>query len=136
VFVEKYYMGPEPLVSVIDEMRAKHPQLQFPSQAIAGQFMTRNLFKLLDSVARSNNAGSLRVSINRNVLRCFRKLRIFAPDPYDLALSKLERNSPKDQGDVEYLARTVPLSTQLLQERYERELRPNLMARQTGMTVL
>jgi len=61
----------------------------------------------------------------------FKKLRIFAPDPYDLALSKLERNSPKDQGDVEYLARTVPLNAQLLQERYERELRPNLMARQS-----
>jgi hypothetical protein len=61
----------------------------------------------------------------------FKRLKIFAPDPYDLALSKLERNSPKDQGDVEYLARTVPLSAELLQERYDRELRPNLMARQS-----
>jgi hypothetical protein len=61
----------------------------------------------------------------------FKKLKIFAPDPYDLALSKLERNSPKDQGDVEYLAKTIPLSAGLLQERYERELRPNLMARQS-----
>src|SRR5215469_11381098 len=61
----------------------------------------------------------------------FEKLKIFAPDPYDLALSKLERNSPKDQGDVAYLARTVPLSAEVLQERYERELRPNLMARQS-----
>lgn len=59
----------------------------------------------------------------------FKKLKIFAPDPYDLALSKLERNSPKDQGDVEHLARTIPLSAKLLQERYEREQRPNLMAR-------
>ena len=61
----------------------------------------------------------------------FKKLKIFAPDPYDLALSKLEGNGPKDQGDVEYLARTVPLSPELLRERYERELRPNLMARQS-----
>ena len=61
----------------------------------------------------------------------FKKLNILAPDPYDLVLSKLERNSPKDQGDVEYLARTVPLNAGLLQERYERELRPNLMARQS-----
>jgi len=38
-----------------------------------------------------------------------KKLKILAPDPYDLVLSKLERNSPKDQGDVEYLAKTVPL---------------------------
>lgn len=61
----------------------------------------------------------------------FKKLKIFAPDPYDLVLSKLERNSPKDQGDVAYLASRVPLKAELLQERYERELRPNLMARQT-----
>jgi hypothetical protein len=61
----------------------------------------------------------------------FKKLKIMAPDPYDLALSKLERNSPKDQGDVEYLARTVPLDPKILQDRYDRELRPNLMARQS-----
>jgi len=61
----------------------------------------------------------------------FKKLKILAPDPYDLVLSKLERNSPKDQGDVEYLARTVPLDPKVLRERYDRELRPNLMARQT-----
>jgi hypothetical protein len=61
----------------------------------------------------------------------FKKLKILAPDPYDLVLSKLERNSPKDQGDVEYLARTVPLDPKILRERYDRELRPNLMARQS-----
>src|SRR6266850_2754122 len=38
-----------------------------------------------------------------------KKLKIFAPDAYDLVLSKLERNSPKDQRDVEYLAKAVPL---------------------------
>jgi hypothetical protein len=61
----------------------------------------------------------------------FTKLRLLAPDPYDLVLSKLERNSPKDQGDVEYLAKAVPLEPMRLQERYEREMRPNLMARQS-----
>jgi hypothetical protein len=63
--------------------------------------------------------------------RRFKKLRLLAPDPYDLVLSKLERNSPKDQGDVEYLAKTIPLDPKALQELYVRELRPNLMARQT-----
>jgi Nucleotidyltransferase of unknown function (DUF6036) len=60
-----------------------------------------------------------------------KKLKIFAPDAYDLVLSKLERNSPKDQGDVEYLAKTVPLDPKILQDRYEKELRPNLMARES-----
>jgi hypothetical protein len=61
----------------------------------------------------------------------FKNLNILAPDPYDLVLSKLERNSPKDEGDVEYLARTARLDPRILEKRYEEELRPNLMARQS-----
>lgn len=61
----------------------------------------------------------------------FRKLKIFAPDPDDLVLSKLERNSPKGEGDVEYLARAAPLDPRILEKRYETELRPNLLARQS-----
>lgn len=56
----------------------------------------------------------------------FKKLRILALDPYDLVLSKLERNSPKDREDVKYLARTVPLNRDTLLARYREELRPYL----------
>jgi hypothetical protein len=63
--------------------------------------------------------------------RQFKKLKILAPDAYDLVLSKLERNSPKDQGDVEYLAKAVPLDPKILRGRYEKELRSNLMARES-----
>jgi hypothetical protein len=34
----------------------------------------------------------------------YQKLRLFALDPYDLALSKLERNIERDRDDVKYLA--------------------------------
>ena len=54
----------------------------------------------------------------------FRNLRMFALDPYDLALSKLTRNSPVDREDVAHLARTVPLDPALLRTRYQQELRP------------
>lgn len=50
-------------------------------------------------------------------------LRIMALDPYDLALSKLERNSQKDRDDVRFLARRVPFDLDLLQARYATELR-------------
>ncbi len=50
-------------------------------------------------------------------------LRIMALDPYDLALSKLERNSQKDRDDVLFLARRVPFDLDLLQARYTTELR-------------
>jgi len=57
----------------------------------------------------------------------FRKnLRLFAPDPYDLILSKLERNSPKDRDDAVYLFKKLDLVPEALQERYQKELRLNL----------
>ena len=56
----------------------------------------------------------------------FRSLHLMALDPYDLALTKLERNIERDRNDVRYLARTVPFDLTLLQERYHTELRPYL----------
>ena len=38
----------------------------------------------------------------------FEHLRLMALDPYDLALTKLERNIERDRSDVQHLARTVP----------------------------
>jgi|ERR1700733_10545751 hypothetical protein len=52
----------------------------------------------------------------------FRKIRLLALDPYDIVLSKLERNSQRDRDDVKYLARAVSMDLGLLQRRYEDEL--------------
>ena len=56
----------------------------------------------------------------------FTHLRLLALDPYDLALSKLERNSQRDRDDVKHLARVVPFDLETLRRRFEVELRPNL----------
>lgn len=56
----------------------------------------------------------------------FKNLRLFAPDPYDCILSKLERNSTKDRDDADYLFKSLHLDSRRLRERYEKELRPNL----------
>ncbi len=56
----------------------------------------------------------------------FKNLHLYAPDPYDFILSKLERNSEKDRDDVDYIFKTQNLNTQAVRERYEKELRPNL----------
>lgn len=56
----------------------------------------------------------------------FRHLHLMALDPYDLALTKLERNIERDRNDVRYLARTVPFDLDLLRERYQTEHRPYL----------
>lgn len=54
----------------------------------------------------------------------FDKLRMLALDPYDLVLSKLERNGPRDREDVRYLARSVPLNRDTLLARYRRNCAP------------
>lgn len=56
----------------------------------------------------------------------FQHLRLMALDPYDLALTKLERNIERDRNDVRYLARAIPFDLKLLRERYVTELRPYL----------
>jgi hypothetical protein len=53
----------------------------------------------------------------------YQHLRLCALDPYDLALSKLERNIQRDRDDVKHLARVVPLDLNVLRERYAKELR-------------
>lgn len=52
----------------------------------------------------------------------YRTLHLLALDPYDLALSKLERNSQKDRDDVRFLAQSIPFDLNILQERYATEL--------------
>ncbi len=52
------------------------------------------------------------------------RLRLMALDPYDLALTKLDRNSPKDREDFRHLARSVPLSMEKLRTRYSEVMAP------------
>ncbi len=59
--------------------------------------------------------------------KTFQRIRLFALDPYDLALTKLERNLQRDRDDVKHLARTVPLDISILRQRYQIELRPYLL---------
>jgi Nucleotidyltransferase of unknown function (DUF6036) len=56
----------------------------------------------------------------------FRRLRLLALDPYDIALAKIERNIQRDRDDVKHLSNVVPFDLDILSERYEKELRPIL----------
>lgn len=53
----------------------------------------------------------------------FEHLRLMALDPYDLALSKLERNSQKDRDDIRFLAGSIPFDLGILRDRYATEMR-------------
>jgi hypothetical protein len=54
------------------------------------------------------------------------KLRLLAPDPYDLILSKIERNSPKDFSDAQFLFVSQKLDAKKLWQRYDEEMRAYL----------
>lgn len=53
----------------------------------------------------------------------FQNIRLFALDPYDVALAKIERNIQRDRDDVKHLARVTPFDLETLKDRYEKELR-------------
>jgi uncharacterized nucleotidyltransferase DUF6036 len=55
-----------------------------------------------------------------------KRLRLMALDPYDLALTRLDRNSPKDREDFRHLARFVPLDMDALRARYAEVMAPNV----------
>ena len=56
----------------------------------------------------------------------FEKLKIKVLDPYDLVLTKLERNSPRDREDVKALILELGLDADILRKRFNDELRPYL----------
>jgi hypothetical protein len=56
----------------------------------------------------------------------FRRLRLFALEAHDLALTKLDRNSDVDRQDVQQLAAAGLINAATLRKRYDEEYRPNL----------
>ncbi|MGH9328700.1 MAG: DUF6036 family nucleotidyltransferase [Terriglobia bacterium] len=92
-----------------------------PDSALAKKYKVHLQHVTVNSLPEDYEARLVEMFPNR-----FKKLRLYAPDPYDLALSKLERNSPKDRDDVEYLTRACRLNAEVLRERYEEEMRPYL----------
>jgi hypothetical protein len=77
----------------------------------------------LDPVGVAHVPGNYEDRLTEIFAGTFEHLRLCALDPYDLALSKLERNIQRDRDDVRHLAKTVPLNLDMLKERYQKELR-------------
>ena len=61
----------------------------------------------------------------------WKRLRLLALDPTDIALSKLERNADRDRDDVLRLARAGLVDAQALKARYFEEVRPYLLSRES-----
>jgi hypothetical protein len=84
---------------------------------------TRNTKVYLDRVGVAKVTENYEDRLTEIFPRTFKHLRLLALDPYDLALSKLERNIQRDRDDVKHLAKVVPLDLEVLKERYQKELR-------------
>ena len=59
----------------------------------------------------------------------FQHLHLLVMDPYDVALTKLKRDSDKDFQDVLQLAEKIPFDLDLFERRYQEELRDNTTGR-------
>ena len=97
-------------------------------QGIAGfgSPLARKYKVYLQRVAVSNMPEEYESRLTEMFVKQFNNLRLFAPDPYDLILSKLERNSGKDRDDATYLFKKLGLDPKVLDQRYQNELRTNL----------
>lgn len=51
---------------------------------------------------------------------CFQNLNLFALDPPDIALVKIERNIDRDRENVKFLAESIPFDLKLLEQIYQR----------------
>lgn len=124
-FVITMLYGFERPTSDVDYIETVPPDASILLQDIAGRRSA--LFKKHGLYLQKVGVATLPESYQERVTAihpgAYRHLRLFALDPYDLALSKLTRNHPVDQADVEFLAKVVPLDARILRERYEREFR-------------
>jgi hypothetical protein len=85
---------------------------------------TRNITSISTESASPRCGKITKIDSPREIFpKVFKHLRLLALDPYDLALSKLERNIQRDRDDVKHLAKTVPFDLEVLKERYQKELR-------------
>lgn len=98
----------------------------FAQVAMQGGELHRKYGIYLDRVAVAQAPYEYESRLTEMFPGVFQHLRLMALDPYDLALTKLERNIERDRSDVRHLARTVPFDLALLRDRYLTEHRPYL----------
>ena len=126
-FVTCYFYGLPRTTGDIDYYTAVPANINLIEMAGEGSELAKKHKVCLHHVGVTNLPENYEARLTEMVPGMFKQLRLYVPDPYDLILSKLERNSPKDRDDGDYIFKTQKLNSQTLRERYEKELRPNLL---------
>jgi hypothetical protein len=83
----------------------------------------------LDVVVMANPPFNYKSRLRPMYEGAFTHLQLLVMDPYDVALTKLMRDSDKDFQDVLQLAQKVPFDLGLFEARYREELRDNTTGR-------
>jgi Nucleotidyltransferase of unknown function (DUF6036) len=125
-FVICYFYGLPRTTGDIDYYTAIPANHNLIELAGEGSPLAKKYKVCLHHVAVTNLPEDYETRLTEMVPGMFKQLRLYVPDPYDLILSKLERNSPKDRDDADFIYKTQKLNSQTLRERYEKELRPYL----------
>jgi hypothetical protein len=124
-FVVTLFYGLERPTADIDviELAPRDAATTIMNLGIRGGPLDRKYHLYLDRVAVAVVPENYEDRLVEMFPGAYRHLRLMALDPYDLALSKLERNTQKDRDDVRFLARTIPFDLGILETRYTEEMR-------------
>lgn len=87
-----------------------------------GSLLHRKHRVYLDSVVLKVYPADYEARLTEMFPGTLEKLRLMALDPYDLSLTKLDRNLPRDREDFRFLAESVPLETARLRARFDEEM--------------
>jgi hypothetical protein len=125
-FVVSFFYGLPRPTGDIDYYTAIPANLDLEGFAGRGSPLEKKHKVYLQRVAVNNMPEDYDTRLTEMFPKLFKNLRLFAPDPYDLILSKLERNSGKDRDDAAYLFVKLGLLPGVLHDRFQKELRLNL----------
>jgi hypothetical protein len=125
-FVICYFYGQPRPTGDIDYYTAVPANLNLIAVAVEGSPLAQKYKIRLHHVAVMNLPENYKARLTEMFPQMFKKLRLYAPAPYDYILSELERNTSKDRDDAAYIFKKYKLDSQVLRESYEKELRPYL----------
>jgi len=126
-FVLAYFYGLPRTTGDIDYYTAIPAYLNLDEMAGQGSALRKKYKVWLHRASVANLPEEYATRLREMAAGQFKRLKILIPDAYDCILSKIERASPKDRDDADYLLRSQNLDAQVLRERYKQELRHNLI---------
>lgn len=125
-FVVRFFYGLMRMTGDIDYYASVPRWINLDEIAGRGSLLEKKYKIYLQRVGVTNLPEDYEARLTEMFPGQFEKLHLFAPDPYDLILSKIERNSAKDREDATCLFQGLNLDTKILAERYDKELRAYL----------